>query len=164
MARPKLARSSYRESAWQVHVDKMTNLDLTPLEAQALEWLLRGEEPVLAALRKQLSAARILSRSMTGYGFYLDFEVPPDAGGLLNGSLIKGSFNLGDVVARVDSLERDVGFVLFVTHGKLDVLEGHTYDEKWPAHITKFEFRYLGGVGEGRDLQRLRRQWELPAG
>jgi len=130
---------------------------LTLLESEAMEWLLQGDEPVLEALRQQFSLARILSRELTGYGFYLNFEIPPGVKGL-DELHVKPRFYLGDVEAHVDSLERVVGFLLWIKNGKLDFLEGHTIDERWPTQITKFEMRYLGGE---REWKSLRQQWEI---
>lgn len=134
------------------------NVPLTPLESEAMEWLLRGEEPVLVALRQQLASAKILSRELTGYGFYLNFEHPPGAKGLLDAFHTKPNFYLGDVEALVDSREGAIGFLLWVEDGRLDCLEAHTFGEEWPSQITNFAMRYLV---EGRDWKALRQQWEI---
>lgn len=135
----------------------MTNLKITPLESEVIEWLLRGDEPVLAALRTQFSVASIFSRELTGKGFYLKFEIPSDAQRVLGALNAKPSFYLGDVEAQIDTLKRGAGFLLWITDGKLDILEGYTFGEEWPMRITKFELMYLGG---NRDWKALRRRWE----
>mgnify|MGYP001582998696 FL=1 len=136
----------------------MTNLKITPLESEVIEWLLRGDESVLAALRKQYSVASVLSRELTGKGFYLKFDIPSNAQRFLDALDAKPSFYLGDVEAQIDPLKGGAGFVLWITDGKLDILEGYTFGEEWPTQITKFELRYLGG---NRDWKALRQQWEI---
>ncbi len=139
----------------------MTNLKITPLESEVTEWLLRGDEPILAELRKQFSMAKVLSRELTGKGFYLKFEIASDAQRLLEALNAKPSFYLGDVEAQIDLLKSGAGFVLWITDGKLDLLEGYTFGEEWPTQVTKFELKYLGG---DRDWIALRRQWETASG
>jgi hypothetical protein len=132
--------------------------ELTPLESEAMDWLLRGEEPVLTALRRQFLSAQVTSRRITEYGFYLTFELPPHEESLLDSPHVKPDFYLGDVEADVDTLQRGIGFLLWIRNGKLDLLEGHTFDERWPTKVAWFKFRYMG---RSRDWHALRRQWEI---
>ena len=112
---------------------------LTQLEQAVLKKLLAGENPTLAALRAQAEGARLKSRENTGAGFFCYFDVPSEAK-----PVGEGSFHLGDVDAVIPPLAHGAGFVLFITSGKLDRLEGYSYDEPWPADIQKFELRYQG--------------------
>lgn len=128
---------------------------LNELEEAVIGKLLRGDHPTLAALRTQADRARAVSREFTGVGFWLDFEVPSDVP-LLPASQL--NLNLGDVYADVDGLLFRAGFILHVRGGRLDSLEGFTYDEPWPDTIEHFEVRYehqprrlekLGGYTKG---------------
>ena len=40
--------------------------------------LIEGEHPALLALRQQFPRARVKEVELTGHGFYVNFEVPPD--------------------------------------------------------------------------------------
>lgn len=51
-------------------------MGLTPLEDAVLERLLAGEHPVLALLRGQLKEAEVVSRDLTGAGFFTSLRVP----------------------------------------------------------------------------------------
>ena len=74
----------------------------------------------------------ITKREFTGVGFYTDFYKKvikirkfenariSTVGGILNEKI-------------------QVGFVLFIEEGQLDVLEGYTYDEPWPEKITAYK-------------------------
>ena len=59
----------------QILVKIMADIQFTKLETAVLDLLLAGDEPVLIALRKQLSEA-LISREMTSVGFFLHFELP----------------------------------------------------------------------------------------
>jgi hypothetical protein len=122
---------------------------LNEFEQALLEKLLAGDHPVLAVLRAQVQAARVASREYTGSGFYLSFDIPPEAP-----ALRKESFQFGDVNAAIDGLQHGAGFVVFVRGGRLDMLEGYSYDEPWPTEIRGFRLTY----------QREPRALDIPAG
>jgi|CXWL01.1.fsa_nt_gi hypothetical protein len=134
---------------------------LTELEAEVLNWLLAGEDPVLLGLRNQLAIASVISREMTGHGFYLHFSIPPSTSKLHEKLPCKPSFCFGDVNASVEGLNHGAGFLLWVTNGVLDFLEGYTYDGDWPLEIQQFWLDYIGGK---RNEAVLRRQWETGLG
>jgi hypothetical protein len=51
---------------------------------------------------------------------------------------------LGDIGADIPGLAHGAGFVLFVRGGVISMLEGFSYDEKWPESISEFKlFRAL---------------------
>lgn len=91
---------------------------------------------MLEALRAQARSARV-SRETTGVGFFVTFELPPDAP-----VLERVDFELGDVHAVVKGLERGAGFVLFIRDGRLSMLEGYSYDEPWPDPPGDFSLSY----------------------
>jgi hypothetical protein len=113
-----------------------------------LEKLLTGELPILEALRAQARIGRVEERSMTGVGFFTTFAVPTEA------PPVQGSFQLGDVLSRIEGLSHGAGFVLWVKNGVLDMLEGYTFDEPWPEQIGDFSLEYIDD--RQKDLQRLR--------
>lgn len=118
---------------------------LSNFEQAVLDKLLAGDHPVLAVLRAQAQRARLASREYTGAGFYLSFEVPPDAP-----ALAMQDFHFGDVNAAVDGLQYGAGFVVFVRSGRLETLEGYSYEEPWPKEIGSFTLSYQH---EPRDLK-----------
>jgi hypothetical protein len=132
-------------------------MNLSPLETEAMDWPLRGEDPILEALRQQFAQATLRSRKMTGAGFYLTFDVPDDVARLQDTFQVKSDFRLGDVEAQVDSLKAGIGFLLWISGGKLDFLEAYTFDETWSPEIGSVSFGYTGG---SRNFNDLRREWE----
>ncbi len=125
----------------------MTNL--TTLEDQVLEMLLRGEEEVLTILRHQAEQVQVSSREMTGVGFYTEFAVPPEV------SRVPGcpTFKLGDVNGTADNVNHGLGFLLYVTNGALSILEGYTYDEPWPDDVRGLVLTYSSKQGRKLDFQ-----------
>jgi hypothetical protein len=93
---------------------------------------------VLACLREQRAAATIVSRELSGVGFFVDFQVPDSAP--LCGT--KPDFTLTDVEATMAGLAHGAGFVLFVREGRITMLEGFCYDESWPDTLGDFQLRY----------------------
>ncbi|MEX1107579.1 MAG: hypothetical protein WEC00_01590 [Dongiaceae bacterium] len=108
--------------------------------------LLAGDHPFLAALRSQAEKARLISRNYTGAGFYCTFSVPPDVPSLAQCL----DFQLGDVNAMIGGLKHGAGFVVFVRGGRLDTLEGYSYEESWPDVLGDYELSYQS---EPRDLE-----------
>lgn len=110
---------------------------LTRLEQAALDTLLAGDHPTLVTLRDQLAQATLSSRERTGVGFYCNFDVPLDT------PHVAGDFHIGDVHVEIAGLEHGAGLVLFVTAGRLSLLEGFVYgDESWPESTDDFSIRY----------------------
>lgn len=109
------------------------------LEAAAMRMLLAGDHQALAALRTQWSVAKVLSRTLTGVGFFTEFEVPSEAP---RASLRAERLRLGDVEAVIPGLAHGAGFLLYLERGALSLLEGYTYDEPWPATVDGFRLAY----------------------
>jgi hypothetical protein len=118
---------------------------LNKFEGAVLEKLLAGDHPLLATLRCQAEKVRLASRKYTGAGFYCTFETPSDVPPLTPYL----DFHFGDVCANISGLKYGAGFVVFVRGGRLDLLEGYSYDEPWPEVIGDFELSYQR---EPRDL------------
>jgi len=47
------------------------------------------------------------------------------------------------------------GFVLYIEHGRLSMLEGYGYDDPWPNTITRYTLQYR--AGDNRDWDTLRK-------
>jgi hypothetical protein len=110
---------------------------INEFETAVLGKLLAGDHPVLAVLRAQADAASVASREQTGTGFFVSFDIPDHTP-----ALSTKDFHFGDVNAVVSGLKNGAGFVVFVRGGRLNVLEGYTYDEPWPREIRDFKLTY----------------------
>ena len=82
---------------------------------------------------------------MTGVGFHCDLEIPTDVPSLPG----HPSFALSDLEATIEGLARGAGLVLFISDGRLTLLECFTYDEPWPDTISSFTLFYRS---QPRDL------------
>lgn len=139
----------------------MNDMTFTPLERQVLELFLTGDEPMLNALRQQLHSSQILSRQYTGVGYYLKFDVPQKKENIIQSSNVKSSFCFGDVdgVITIGEYQQMIGFLLWVENGYIDQLEVYTYGgEKWPDKFDEFRLSFMD---DPRDLDSLRRNWDL---
>jgi hypothetical protein len=116
----------------------MMSLMPTRLEREVMSMLLAEEHPVLAILRNQFAQSTVAKREFSGVGFFTTFAVPESEPRLPN----KDSFFFGDVGANIPQLECGAGFILRVSGGVLDFLEGFTYDESWPDHFDEFALHY----------------------
>lgn len=123
---------------------------LTQLERDVLDWILRGDDPVRAALRQQLTAVSVSDRHFTGVGFYVRFVVPDSVPRLDESLGTKPRFTVTGVGAVFEDANVEVGFVLFVRDGRLHMLEGYTYgSEAWPEPEGKYRLFYYGGEKPG---------------
>ena len=120
--------------------------NLTTLEQQVLEMLLRGQDEVLTILRQQARRLQVSSRKMTGVGFYTEFALPPDVPHVLG----RPTFKIGDVNGTADNVSHGLGFLLYVKDGALSMLEGYTYDDPWPDDVRGLVLTYASKE-EGRD-------------
>ena len=125
--------------------------DLTPLEREVVQKFLEGNDDILSTLREQLRSVVVTKREMTGVGFYTAFAV---SHGVRRGTSNR-SFVIGDVCAKLPGLDYGAGFLLYVQDGVLHMLEGHTYDERWPTEINRFELDYT--TGRPREMEAVRK-------
>ena len=107
---------------------------LTPLEKSVLDKLLDKPGETFDTLRRQVSLAKVSKRQFSGVGFFTEFALPGEAQVSRN----VDDMTLGDVGAEVPGLEHGAGFVLFIRKGTISMLEGYTYDEKWPERTDGF--------------------------
>jgi hypothetical protein len=119
-------------------------MDLAPLERAVIESLVSRDEPGYDELRRQLVSCRVRSREMTGVGFYTTLEVDPSAPtapASVGNPLGQGRGFPDDVCADLEGLQHGTGFVLWLADGRLETLEGFTYDEPWPNEAEAFAVR-----------------------
>lgn len=111
---------------------------LGKFESAVLAKLLAGDHPLLTPLRSQTERACVVSREYSDAGFSCTVVTPPDA------PMVKEhlDFQFGDANAKMSGLKHGAGFVMFVRAGRLDTLEGYSYDEPWPAALDDFELSY----------------------
>ena len=102
---------------------------LLDLVGRLMPLLLAGDHPTLVTLRAQYRRARITKVELTGVGFFVDFEVPPEMAKTEPPDLAGGGANIA-----VAGVKHGAGCVLFVREGRLTMLEGFTYDDEWPEH------------------------------
>ena len=120
-----------------------------PFERGVLEKLLAGEYEPLRILRSQLAHASVARREMTGVGFFTYFHFASEITRLAE----RRSIIFGDVQAAMPGLHHGVGFLLYVSDGALNMLEGYACDEPWPASIDGFELSYE--TGGDRELAKI---------
>ena|SRR5665213_527951 len=96
----------------------------TPLEQAVFRAIWTEHFTDRAALEVQLATATVLSRKNTGVGFYTDFSVARIPNAIVGGDRLRYG-----PAAKIDGLERGMGFILWLNEGYADCLEGYTYDE-----------------------------------
>ena len=109
------------------------------MERDVLEKALAGDHPALSDLRMQLSMCQVSRRELTGCGFFTDLCVAPDAP---RAQTAKRHIRLSDVTANVEGLEHGAGFVVYVDDGMLMMLEGFSFDERWPDSAERYTLDY----------------------
>lgn len=133
---------------------------LTKFEKEALNKLLEGDDPVLAALRKQANDIVVSSREYTGVGFYTNFEYKSPVVPIHEILDVKERFVIHDLCAKCSLLENGAGFNLFVVGGVIKCLEGFALVDNWPDEIpqnsTDWHFYYCAGE---RKINKLKDMW-----
>ena len=125
---------------------------INEVERQLLSALLSGDDPVLLALRDQLSKSEIESRELSGVGFFLNFSVPESVPRIGSGGIV-----IGDVYFDLAGIEYGGGAILFVDDGHISMLEAYLNgDEQWPRepHLTQVYYD-----SDPRDMESLRKRW-----
>jgi hypothetical protein len=118
-------------------------------EDEVLQFILTGDSLPLNILRAQLGSVTNRERTFNSAGFFTKFTL----GGtpqLIGGSLM--SFAISDVVAKMPDLEFGAGFILFISNGRLDTLEGYTFQEPWPNRLIINNLSYMEEPREERWL------------
>lgn len=133
----------------------MKEMQFELFEKAAMDKILCGEDIVLEILREQYKDAIVTEREFTGVGFFSTFHICDKSPKLK----FDHSIQICDVIGQLDEIPHGVGFVLFITGGVIDFLEGFTYgDQKWPEHFAKFSLSYIDG--NSRDMEYLQNKWK----
>lgn len=119
------------------------NGELTALERAVLEAFVTRVPAEEGILREQVAACRVTSRELTGVGFFTSLAVPEGSRPLTS---IAGRA-LSGVSAEIQGLQHGAGFVLWFEDGRLDQIEGFTYDEPWPERTDGFSVSVDVGPG-----------------
>lgn len=127
----------------------------------ASEMMVAGDDPALSILAQQWSLAKSRFEEgyleLTGFGFFYQYSIPEPC------PLISlDYFVLHDLVGSIfyDDKEDSVFVNLFVTQGKLDVLEGKSIDE-WPERLRTYTLGYCDATADGkRDVRALKEYYE----
>ncbi len=115
----------------------MTDANL--LEERVLEMMVSQFKDSRARyLRDQIHSARVVRRTFTGCGFFVDIEVPETSAAVPD----EPRFQLSGVCGNSPRLRHGIGFVLFVERGRLSMLEAFTYDEPWPSDLEQIALAY----------------------
>ncbi|MCL4721403.1 MAG: hypothetical protein KJ041_05495 [Gammaproteobacteria bacterium] len=111
---------------------------LSALERSVLAALLQGGDAAHAALRNQLAAATVLSRTHSGVGFITRIHVPAEATPVAGGAT---PLRLRPVRATHPQLREPAEFLLQVREGRLAVLEAFCCEGGWPADEHRFRIQ-----------------------
>jgi hypothetical protein len=115
-------------------------MNLTMLEMAVLEKMCEGTPREADALRCQIENAEVLERQNTGHGFFTTIR-PVDTAYLITTRVIDGVF------ANLEKLNNPMVFVLFMTDGIIDVLEGAAVDENTSnLDFNAMEFKFTVGL------------------
>ncbi|QGZ95161.1 hypothetical protein [Terricaulis silvestris] len=104
------------------------------LARRALEFFATYQEEFRDVLTAQVRALTFGSMEYSGWGFFLSFELPTDVPVLQASGPISGRAYPPD---KPDDVLRDIGIVLFIKDGRVDLLEAHGLLE-WPEDITGY--------------------------
>ena len=113
-------------------------MTLEEFEKQAMAGLLAGDDPLLAALRKQYAEATVRDREMTATGFVTRFEVPPNAT-----PIDRKVLNLDDLQVELEG-GSTADMSARVHNGRLRSLECFIYDGTFPAEPSIKAAWYYG--------------------
>ena len=121
--------------------DAVIGSGFTALERAVLNEICDMHPADQAALRAQLLTSTIRSRENTGAGFYTRFAVERGSSAALAGERSR----VGPET-KVDGLQHGMGFILWLTEGYADCLEGYSYAESTTGIVLNAAgFEILGG-------------------
>lgn len=103
---------------------------------EVMEKLLAGEHPTLKYLKAQYEQSRISSIEYSGVGIFANFEIAPTAVVDSRVGRVVLNANFG---ARMMDESCSLGFMLFVSDGKVDFLEGVVdIGDCWPSLLQGY--------------------------
>lgn len=92
---------------------------LWPIEREVLEITARDYSGSAEILRRQIDTAQVIRFENSGAGFFSDLRVAPDAPPMPEKSPLNGAYG------RVLGVEDGMGFIVFLTNGRLSMIEGY---------------------------------------
>jgi hypothetical protein len=96
------------------------------------------DDPILVALREQAACTHVTHGEYTGAGFL--FWLEPDA--LAPPPIVGLDCRIGDVDGELEGLAYGAGFLLHIRGGRLELLEGFSYEEPWPTDLRAAKLTY----------------------
>lgn len=100
---------------------------LEDFEKQVMAALLAGDDPLLAALRRQYAAATVRDREINSTGFVTRFDVPATIP-----HIARKLLHLDDLQIELDGAKTPVDTALNVHNGHLRSLECFVYEGSFP--------------------------------
>ena len=114
---------------------------LNDFENDVLRMLLDGALDELATLRCQLARVHVTNRVHTGVGFFAELCVPVGLPRLAK----RDRIILGGVqIVFPGKPAAAAGAVILIEDGALAMLEGYTYEGRWPESIASWQLHPLG--------------------
>lgn len=106
------------------------NSELNKLEKEVIKAILKSTEQngTREKLSQQYKVLSVKKRTFTNVGFFTEFYDCEDI------FVCEGieHLRLGGIHAKILGLKYGAGFVLSIKNGRIVLLEGYCYDEKWP--------------------------------
>lgn len=104
---------------------------------EVMPLLLAGNGKIAKKLQQQFNSASYSIAENTNAGFYVQFNI--------GNSVLKldsdVTFNFGDVIGNT-AAGNPFGFVLFIEHGRIKMLEGYSYAADFPSEVEPVELKY----------------------
>lgn len=106
-------------------------------ESELIAFLTKGDGEFLRVLRDHFMKAVVVSREMTGVGFFVNYALEAN-------SLKKFSQDctFGDVIFFTDDMPEGGGVVVYIKDGYLSSIEGYSYSDHWSCGYPGLRFQY----------------------
>jgi len=119
-------------------------MEFSKLERDVLDAFLDENDERYPQLRSQVAVASVKSRDFTSHGFFTKLELPLDSQRIPRDS----RFFIALVCAVFEG-GAALGFALFVEDGRLETIEGFTYERGWPRQdICDYKLSYHRSTGK----------------
>lgn len=112
-------------------------LNQKELESAVMDKMLDEHNDLFYQLRRQYQNAKVENREITGQGFMTTFGLPDS----ICGSIIANG-KIDDVKAVFTNSEEVYYFILYVTDGKIDALEGFSTLYEWNTNFSELKIVY----------------------
>lgn len=118
---------------------------MTKIEKEIVERILSEYSKKYPKLVHQIPYLVVKSRELTGVGMYVGFVLKKEGELYLEEKLKDGVLGTNDII-KISSLKIGLGFVLYITKGRIDLLELFTYlDETWDGKYPDFKIERIEG-------------------